>query len=94
MENDKYNLQRFVKAQQDSYSKAYMELSQGNKQSHWMWWTFPQIEGLGMTATSHRYAIKSLAEAKAYLEHPYHKPHFPIRFSKETGHSPEIQRRI
>ena len=71
MENDKYYLQRFVKAQQDSYSKAYMELSQGNKQSHWMWWTFPQIEGLGMTATSHKYSIKSLAEAKAYLDHPY-----------------------
>lgn len=71
MENDRYNLQRFVKAQQDTYSKAYMELSQGNKQSHWMWWTFPQIEGLGITATSHKYSIKSLDEAKVYLDHPY-----------------------
>ena len=46
------------------------DLSEGSKQSHWMWWIFPQIVGLGMTSTSVEYSIKSMAEAKAYLEHP------------------------
>jgi len=69
--NDTYNLQRFVKEQTRDYSAAYMELSQGKKRTHWMWWIFPQIEGLGMTSTSRKYSIKSLAEAKAYLNHAY-----------------------
>ena len=68
---DRFNLQRFVKEQQNDYTTAYFELSQGRKRSHWMWWIFPQIIGLGMTATSKMYAIKSLEEAKAFLEHPY-----------------------
>lgn len=68
---DRFNLQRFVKEQQNDYTTAYFELSQGRKRSHWMWWIFPQIIGLGMTATSQLYAIKSLDEAKAFLEHPY-----------------------
>ncbi len=69
--NNKYDLQRFIKEQQRTYSTAYVELSQGRKQSHWMWWIFPQIVGLGMTATSHKYSIKSMDEAKAFLSHPY-----------------------
>lgn len=69
--NDKYDLQRFIKEQQRTYTTAYVELSQGRKSSHWMWWIFPQIVGLGMTATSHKYSIKSLDEAKAFLGHPY-----------------------
>ena len=68
---DKYNLDRFIKAQQRDYTTAYAELSQGRKRSHWSWWIIPQIVGLGMTATSHKYAIKSLDEAVAYLAHPY-----------------------
>ena len=68
--SDQYNLERFVKAQESSYDRAYDELSHGEKQSHWMWWIFPQIVGLGMTETSIEYSIKSIAEAKAYLEHP------------------------
>lgn len=68
---DRFNLQRFVKEQQNDYTTAYFELSQGRKRSHWMWWIFPQIVGLGMTATSQMYAIKNLEEAKAFLEHPY-----------------------
>ena len=68
---DRFNLQRFVKEQQNDYTTAYFELSQGRKRSHWMWWIFPQIIGLGMTATSKMYAIKSLEEAKAFLDHPY-----------------------
>lgn len=68
---DSYNLQRFIDVQQRDYSTAYAEISQGRKHSHWMWYIFPQIEGLGMTSTSVFYSIKSLAEAKAYIAHPY-----------------------
>lgn len=68
---DNYNLDRFIKEQQRDYSTAYAELSQGHKRSHWSWWIIPQIVGLGMTATSHKYAIKSLDEAVAFLAHPY-----------------------
>ena len=68
--SDQYNLERFVKQQEHSYDTAYRELSAGSKQSHWMWWIFPQIVGLGMTSTSVEYSIKSMEEAKAYLEHP------------------------
>lgn len=66
-----FNLDRFIKKQQQTYSVAYAELSQGRKRTHWMWWIFPQIAGLGMTSTSHFYSIKSLDEAKAFLNHPY-----------------------
>lgn len=68
---DKFNFQRFIKEQQRDYTTAYVEISQGRKRSHWMWWIFPQIEGLGMTATSHKYSIKSIEEAIAFLAHPY-----------------------
>lgn len=69
--NDKYDLERFVKEQRLIYSDAYKEVSSGRKSSHWMWYIFPQIAGLGMTATSRKYSIKCLDEAKAYYEHPY-----------------------
>ena len=69
--DDKYDLERFVKEQRRIYSDAYEEVSSGKKRSHWMWYIFPQIVGLGMTATSRKYSIKSLDEAKAYYEHPY-----------------------
>ena len=69
--DDKYNLERFVSRQKDSYDTAYKELSQGMKKSHWMWWIFPQIIGLGMTSISKEYSIKSIEEAKAFLDHPY-----------------------
>lgn len=67
---DPYDLQRFVAAQQRVYENACEELRQGSKQSHWMWFIFPQIQGLGHSATAHKFALSSLAEAKAYLEHP------------------------
>ena len=70
MSKDMYNLERFARMQESDYDRAYKELSEENKQSHWMWWIFPQITGLGMTSTSREYSIKSMAEAKAYLEHP------------------------
>ncbi len=67
---DPFDLQRFVDAQEGIYDQALAELSAGLKQSHWMWFIFPQIEGLGSSAMSLRYAIKSREEARAYLEHP------------------------
>lgn len=70
--NDPYELKRFVAAQDGSetYQRAVAELRNGRKRSHWMWFVFPQIVGLGRSPISTRYAIASLDEAKAYLEHP------------------------
>jgi uncharacterized protein (DUF1810 family) len=68
--DDPYNLQRFVDAQARVYESVRTELRQGSKRSHWMWFIFPQIAGLGRSAMSTRYAISSLAEAEAYLKHP------------------------
>jgi uncharacterized protein (DUF1810 family) len=66
-----YNLERFVEAQDSggTYGQALSELQLGHKKSHWMWFIFPQIAGLGSSPTSVRYAISSLAEAEAYLDH-------------------------
>jgi uncharacterized protein (DUF1810 family) len=65
-----YDLQRFVEAQQSVFDTVCAELRAGRKRSHWMWFIFPQIEGLGSSAMAQRYAIASLEEAKAYLAHP------------------------
>ena len=67
---DTYNLQRFLDAQQSDYSVALEEIRRGRKQSHWMWYIFPQLLGLGYTSTSTFYGIKDLDEAAAYMEHP------------------------
>ncbi|MCC6174308.1 MAG: DUF1810 domain-containing protein [Chloroflexi bacterium] len=69
---DPYDLERFVAAQNASgtYDSAVDELRRGRKTSHWMWFVFPQIAGLGRSEMSQRYAISSLEEAKAYLKHP------------------------
>lgn len=71
MNADLFNLERFVTAQdaQDSYNTALREVKDGRKQSHWMWYVFPQIQGLGHSSTAMKYSIKSLLEAKAFLEH-------------------------
>ncbi len=69
-EGDPYDLDRFVEAQESIYAQATAELAAGRKRSHWMWFVFPQLEGLGASAMAQRYAIRSLAEAQAYLEHP------------------------
>lgn len=63
-------LQRFLDAQTSTYDHAHAELAAGQKRSHWMWFIFPQIHGLGSSSMAHRYAIASLAEAQAYLAHP------------------------
>jgi uncharacterized protein (DUF1810 family) len=63
-------LDRFVTAQRDSYADALHEIEGGRKQSHWMWFVFPQLTGLGRSPTAQYYAISSLDEARAYLAHP------------------------
>ena len=68
--DDPFHLVRFIDAQTDVYAGALNEIRRGRKQSHWMWFIFPQFDGLGMSAMANRYAIKSRAEAVAYLAHP------------------------
>lgn len=64
------NLQRFLTAQQNTYQQALAEIKNGRKRSHWMWFIFPQIAGLGFSETSKLYAIKNVEEANGYMEHP------------------------
>ena len=70
--DDEFSLRRFVAAQDagGTYERALAELRAGRKTSHWMWFVFPQIAGLGLSSTSRTYAISSLTEARAYLAHP------------------------
>jgi uncharacterized protein (DUF1810 family) len=71
METDQgWGLSRFLKAQEQTYSRALAELSAGEKRSHWMWYVFPQIAGLGRSPMAQLYAIRDLAEARSYLAHP------------------------
>ena len=67
---DPHDLDRFVQAQRGDYDQALAEIKSGGKRSHWMWYIFPQFDGLGLSSTARRYAIKSLSEAKSYLVHP------------------------
>ncbi len=68
--DDRYGLRRFVRAQEGDYERALSEIRSGRKRTHWMWYIFPQIDGLAFSSTAKYYAIKSIAEAKAYLDHP------------------------
>jgi uncharacterized protein (DUF1810 family) len=68
--SDPYNLQRFVDAQNPVYDKVCSELRDGRKKRHWMWFIFPQVDGLGSSELARKFAISSLAEATAYLAHP------------------------
>jgi uncharacterized protein (DUF1810 family) len=70
MTDDRHDLRRFVEAQDAVYAEVRAELGAGRKRSHWMWFVFPQLRGLGSSATSRRFAIRSLDEARAYLAHP------------------------
>lgn len=67
---DSFSLERFITAQEGIFETAFRELTCGRKESHWMWFIFPQIAGLGSSAMAQRYAIQSRAEAEAYLRHP------------------------
>jgi uncharacterized protein (DUF1810 family) len=66
---DPYDLDRFIEAQKTCYERALAEIRGGDKRSHWMWYIFPQLSGLGFTPTSQKYSIRSLGEAEAYLAH-------------------------
>lgn len=68
--NDPHQLSRFLKAQEGDYPQALAEIRAGWKRTHWMWYIFPQLDGLAFSATSKHFAIKSLDEARAYLAHP------------------------
>jgi uncharacterized protein (DUF1810 family) len=86
---DPHDLARFVEAQDDAgtYDDAVRELRAGRKTSHWMWFVFPQLAGLGHSATSRTYAIASLAEARAYLEHPFLGPRLVECAGIVAGHA-------
>ncbi|WP_395242092.1 DUF1810 domain-containing protein, partial [Salmonella sp. s60732] len=66
---DCYNLNRFLQAQQGNYETALEEIRHGQKRTHWIWYIFPQLDGLASSPTAKHYAIKSIEEAKAYLAH-------------------------
>lgn len=68
--SDPYDLRRFVEAQEHAYERALAEVRSGRKRTHWIWYIFPQIDGLGFSPTAKKYAIKSADEARAYLQHP------------------------
>jgi uncharacterized protein (DUF1810 family) len=68
--SDPHDLDRFVQAQEGDYERALSEVRAGRKRSHWIWYIFPQYDGLGFSETSRRYSNKSVAEAEAYLAHP------------------------
>jgi uncharacterized protein (DUF1810 family) len=68
--SDPFGLQRFVDAQAQTYDQALAEIRDGEKRTHWMWFVFPQIAGLGRSGMAQRFALSGLAEARAYAEHP------------------------
>jgi uncharacterized protein (DUF1810 family) len=68
--DDPYDLRRFLRAQENDYERALSEIESGQKRTHWMWYIFPQLDGLAFSSTSKLYSIKSPEEARAYLDHP------------------------
>jgi uncharacterized protein (DUF1810 family) len=68
--HDPRDLNRFLRAQEHDYTRALAEIRSGRKRTHWMWYIFPQLDGLGFSETARRYAIRGLDEARAYLGHP------------------------
>jgi uncharacterized protein (DUF1810 family) len=77
-DTDPFHLERFVAAQASVFTSALAELRAGRKQSHWMWFVFPQLRGLGRSSTAEFYGISSLAEARAYLSHPVLGPRLTL----------------
>ncbi|MEH3100382.1 DUF1810 domain-containing protein [Sphingomonas adhaesiva] len=80
------DLDRFVAAQAADYDRALAELTAGRKRSHWMWYIFPQIAGLGRSPTAQFYAIRDLAEARAYLAHPLLGPRYHASVAALMNH--------
>lgn len=94
MSADPFGLQRFVEAQADDYEDALAEIRDGEKQSHWMWYVFPQIAGLGHSEMARRYAIGSLDEARAYLAHPLLGPRLRTCVEAMNAHAGQDAREI
>jgi uncharacterized protein (DUF1810 family) len=92
MSEDPFNLQRFVEAQDDAaiYARALAELREGRKRSHWIWFVFPQVAGLGSSPISQAYAIRSLDEARAYLAHPTLGPRLQESTEALLSNAPEL----
>jgi uncharacterized protein (DUF1810 family) len=89
MAGDPHRLQRFVDAQSPVYDQVLLELAEGAKRGHWMWFVFPQLRALGRSATAQHFGLGSLAEAQAYLAHPLLGP----RLKQCTQAVPGVQRR-
>ena len=85
--NDPYDLERFTDAQGPAYARALEELRAGRKETHWIWYVFPQIVGLGSSGTAQRFAIKSLEEAAAYLAHDVLGPRLRACTEAVLGHA-------
>ena len=83
------SIDRFLKAQENTYDEALSEIREGHKRSHWIWFIFPQIQGLGFSAISQEYAIKDLEEAKEYLNNPLLKERL-LEISKALVDLPEF----
>lgn len=86
MSADPFDLARFVEAQAPVYENALVELRAGRKRSHWMWFIFPQIHGLGISPTAQYYALSGLEEARAYLAHPLLGPRLRTCTAAVTAH--------
>ncbi len=91
---DPFDLQRFIQAQDGAWERALAELTAGSKRSHWMWFVFPQIAGLGSSAMARRYAIGGLDEARAYQAHPVLAPRLLACTAAMNGHEGSSARAI
>lgn len=89
-----HDLQRFLDAQQTQYQQALEELHEGRKRSHWMWFIFPQLQGLGRSAMAQRYAISGRSEALAYLQHPVLGPRLLACADAMLKHGADSAQRI
>ena len=94
MGDDRFLLSRFIEAQESTYHLALQEISAGLKRRHWMWYIFPQFEGLGISETSRFYSIKSLEEARAYATHPVLGPRLVRCFEAALRHRDKSARQI
>lgn len=94
MSDDPFHLARFVEAQAGVHERALAELRAGRKTSHWIWFVFPQVEGLGSSPMAQRYAIGSLEEARAYLEHPQLGPRLKACTAAALEHQDKSAREI
>ncbi|MGH8383267.1 DUF1810 domain-containing protein [Pseudomonas sp.] len=91
---DPFNLQRFVEAQEPIFTRVLDELRTGRKTSHWIWFIFPQLQGLGHSETAERYALRSADEARAYLRHEVLRPRLELCVASVLQHTDKSARQI